>query len=977
MDYEALAKQYGGTVETAPVQDYEALAKQFGGVLSTPPLRSNVGPETTTPAGTFVPQEKPWGETLKQAGQNFVPGMIQLGKDIGHMVTSPVETVEGLKTIVGGAVLKALPKDLTDFLFNSGVDPTAAKRAMEVAANAGGQIAENYGSVEGFKRKLASDPVGALSDISILATGGGGLVRGGSKLAGMAGLEQTAGALGKTANVLGTAGNVLDPVTGTLKAAETVGKVAMFPLKAAYNVVAPMTNAGAESVKMRGYLKALNDDPVLAQQAADMLRQGMTIEQVATTLNSSGLAAFARTSQDASTVTRDLYNNRANQLAGAQSQNIEYARQHLNALAEASLPESKVPLSQPRQDLLSRMRDEAAAVEAQKAQRTRQLTAPQLAQERLLEQQRLAAEGNVANVSQLETGEKLASAQKDILKKTREEVVSPAYKAAFDAAPDATINVSNVGIASKAQLDDLLTKIEGLAPNAAELLRQFGPKTKEVMMGEGVTAKVAAEPKLINLEDAHKIREAINIDRAALKSSNESGANIARSRLNELYTAVNEAIAKGVPEEALTKFNEANTLFKNEIVGVHRTGQPSNLTRTSTLNEPMLRPENIVSTAMKDEGTTRQFLKVYSQDAQAMDTLKTGIEDLYRREVLSPTAGAKAHDSFMAKNAEQLKALDEAGMGMRDRLSTVNNELSSVAAKDAELAAKRAGIPDKVAADFVKQDEALKLASDTLKFKTAQDLRAAVIKDPMTAGMALERLDAPAKSALARGVMKDALDAGPANMLKHLDDNTDAIMRVLKADNPKTAATVFAEARSQAQLAKEIDALGNKLRPEGKGPAVNSMLTSKNVNELTQGLPEVRAVVDDIQRELKAGADFEQLAEQGKAAKTSASKLLTQELGAQPTGFFGHAWSIANIITNRLKGKIDAKLAAQIGAELANSETAASAIEKAISRQSRADTAAKFITLPYEYGISKPVRSRAVTGVLQAEDAYNRNNLRP
>lgn len=34
MDYDALAKQYGGTIEAAPV-DYEALAKQYGGVVQT------------------------------------------------------------------------------------------------------------------------------------------------------------------------------------------------------------------------------------------------------------------------------------------------------------------------------------------------------------------------------------------------------------------------------------------------------------------------------------------------------------------------------------------------------------------------------------------------------------------------------------------------------------------------------------------------------------------------------------------------------------------------------------------------------------------------------------------------------------------------------------------------------------------------------------------------------------------------------
>lgn len=109
-------------------------------------------------------------------------------------------------------------------------------------------------------------------------------------------------------------------------------------------------------------------------------------------------------------------------------------------------------------------------------------------------------------------------------------------------------------------------------------------------MGEGATAKVNVSAAPVTLEDAHKIRQAINIDRAALKGSTDSAANITRANLNELYSAVNDAIKTGVSPEALAKFNTANDLFKSRIIDIHRTGAPANLSRTSTLNEPMLKP---------------------------------------------------------------------------------------------------------------------------------------------------------------------------------------------------------------------------------------------------------------------------------------------------------------------------------------------------------------------------------------------------
>jgi hypothetical protein len=329
----------------------------------------------------------------------------------------------------------------------------------------------------------------------------------------------------------------------------------------------------------------------------------------------------------------------------------------------------------------------------------------------------------------------------------------------------------------------------------------------------------------------------------------------------------------------------------------------------------MLVTEDIVPKLLSSEGETRQFLKIFSQDPAAMKNIATGVEDLYRQQVLSPTAGKDAHAAFMAKYEKQLAELDNAGAGIRDRLTAIDKELGKV----------KAG------------DEALDLASKTLNFKNTNDLRAAVVKDPMAMDMALRRMDAPAKAALARGVLQDAMAGGGAKALENLTKNEQTIMTALKAHDPKTAAKTFADAKQMADIYRLIEETGNKL-PATTG-AANALTTAKNIEGLTQGLPEVRAAVQKIQQEMQTGVDFEKLAAQGRAAGGGSSKLATEAVGKQPNVFFNKAATIANIIINRLKGKIDNTLAVEIAKELANSSTAAEALIK--SQAKRAEVATK------------------------------------
>ena len=160
MDYAALAKQYGGTT-AQPAVDYEALAKQYGGT-STIEQPSEI-PGARTRSWSDVPVEAL--TNLPSSAAKFVGGMYEA-------VTSPVQTVKGVLDIGAGALQNITPKVVRDVVNRFETNPEAAQRAVATANAVGGEYARRYGSAEGFKEALATDPVAVISDFSTLLTGG-------------------------------------------------------------------------------------------------------------------------------------------------------------------------------------------------------------------------------------------------------------------------------------------------------------------------------------------------------------------------------------------------------------------------------------------------------------------------------------------------------------------------------------------------------------------------------------------------------------------------------------------------------------------------------------------------------------------------------------------------------------------------------------------------------------------------------------
>jgi hypothetical protein len=154
-----------------------------------------------------------YGEMLGQAVSNIPSSAGNMVSGLYQAVTNPVQTVSGLLDVGAGALQKALPKPVVDFVNQFESNPEAAQRAVNAANAFGGVMKDRYGSVEGIKNTIATDPVGAMGDLSTLLSGG----------AAVAGRIPAAG---KAASVLSTAADVTNPINIAGKAVSNTADLA-------------------------------------------------------------------------------------------------------------------------------------------------------------------------------------------------------------------------------------------------------------------------------------------------------------------------------------------------------------------------------------------------------------------------------------------------------------------------------------------------------------------------------------------------------------------------------------------------------------------------------------------------------------------------------------------------------------------------------------------------------------------------------
>jgi hypothetical protein len=171
-----------------------------GGV---PTIRQNVGAE---------PQRRNYAisEVPGAAITNIPKSTAEAAMGIYQAVTSPIETAKTIGDVLAGGVYNILPKEAVSFIDKFDSNPANKERAIKTANAVGGIYTDRYGDWEKIKRTMAEDPIGAISDLSLLFSGGAGA----ASKAGMA----------KTAGVLTTAASATNPINALAKPVEMMAK---------------------------------------------------------------------------------------------------------------------------------------------------------------------------------------------------------------------------------------------------------------------------------------------------------------------------------------------------------------------------------------------------------------------------------------------------------------------------------------------------------------------------------------------------------------------------------------------------------------------------------------------------------------------------------------------------------------------------------------------------------------------------------
>lgn len=287
-----------------------------------------------------------------------------------------------------------------------------------------------------------------------------------------------------------------------------------------------------------------------------------------------------------------------------------------------------------------------------------------------------------------------AQAKREAVKKG---VIEPAYNAAFKEAGDAKIDMSKVINEAESILGRKLSDFDpSTAPETVRKLLSLQPKAPPAKpLGAGVVSGKIKQPvpetpaPEVTLQQLDDIRKAINVDIAAGKTSMDPGAGMRLRSLGKIHDAIDDAVKSSttLSDAAKAAYDDALNLYRTEYIPRFKTGVNDQLFRATALNEPKIKPEDVITKYFQPRGVSeaRNFVTLFGDDPKAMQTARAGIEDLYMREVKVPTP--EAHAAFLQKYADPIKVLDDAGMNVLQRIKVVGQNAARLE-KINELAAK-------------------------------------------------------------------------------------------------------------------------------------------------------------------------------------------------------------------------------------------------------------------------------------------------
>jgi hypothetical protein len=161
-----------------------------------------------------------------QGYANIGPSALKFGQGLMQAASHPLDTVQTLGDLGAGLVRNLEPTQIRDWMDRLDWNPEKAKQASSLADQVAMEAKSKYGNWEGFKQAFAKDPVGTMSDLSAVFTGGSAALGAAGKVGSVAskaakakGAISAAGALEKggeaatqAGDILGTAGTYTNPL---------------------------------------------------------------------------------------------------------------------------------------------------------------------------------------------------------------------------------------------------------------------------------------------------------------------------------------------------------------------------------------------------------------------------------------------------------------------------------------------------------------------------------------------------------------------------------------------------------------------------------------------------------------------------------------------------------------------------------------------------------------------------------------------
>ena len=156
----------------------------------------------------FAPKKRSWKDVAGEAFTNIPQSAAALATNLYDVVTDPIQAVRGAGELIVGGTQKLMGDPVFQIPALREAEQNVQQRG-KAALQAGKEfVGQRYGGEEQLKGTLATDPVGAAADLSLLFTGG-------------AGLASKTPMLSKAAPTLRKAANITDPL---YLAGKTVGK---------------------------------------------------------------------------------------------------------------------------------------------------------------------------------------------------------------------------------------------------------------------------------------------------------------------------------------------------------------------------------------------------------------------------------------------------------------------------------------------------------------------------------------------------------------------------------------------------------------------------------------------------------------------------------------------------------------------------------------------------------------------------------